>query len=495
MPEFYPQPDLLVTTSQTIASSVNYNNVTVTNGATLTVDNSATLGIADSLTVDYGATLTFTTGFLVAASGSLISNLGTLTLDSYSTASVYNVVLDGTTITINGTLTIAGTATYPNTATSIVGAGYITTNGTFQFVVNCTIIWALTFNGSGTVSIPASVSLALNISLTFGGTLTFSGAGTITFLGSATLIIATGATVTFGYTNGVSSSAIVCALVINGTLLFNYNYALTNTVYATTAVTGSGTMEIGSGYTLFVEATQTWPFTGTLTTYGGSATLTLTSSYILTFGAYFTLDAASGRLTVNDSGTGNYVFSATGVGYYSINPTAGATSVLFTALKGGATSGNFQITGTFYCTRWVTSDSTFTNPASPTSGSITGNGIWICGTNSTGTAATNAVTFGAITAGGLSANHAVGTGKLPYTKFSAVALSAAGIASVGIYDNNAGNNRIFTWIYAGTTGTYTVDSSIYFYSSALDTTSDTIYAANGASVINIAAATSGTLYV
>ena len=153
--------DLNVTTSTAVGTNTTYDNVAVTNGATLTFNAGASIVVNNLLSVDTGATLKLDNASLTV--GGVMTILGTLDSNNGSD-----------TLTLNGNCTTASTGSWivtgqiiiGSTSTTTYGGGTVSGSGTVTVDGTLTISTAMTWNpsilnGSGTLSISSGITFTL----------------------------------------------------------------------------------------------------------------------------------------------------------------------------------------------------------------------------------------------------------------------------------------------------------------------------------------------
>jgi len=281
--------------------TVNYVDLVITNNATLTIAAGSNVNVAGALNITAGASLVLQGATLniynalqnagtfqsTSASDSIqavqVQNTGVMQINGtlYLPSAGYNHILAGT-ISGTGTLNIQGTAITLIGDQLSLSISTVNGSGTYQIQQNgvCTI------NGNVAMSLP-NLTGAGSVIVASGNTFTFSGStmnpSSVTVNGTLTL-------------SGSGSNLLPSTLTVNGTLSLANNYTLITNL---TNPTGTGSVLIGSGYTLTVSSNTTVSIS-----IGGSGTLSVASGSTLTVGGNATYSVA------NVSGAGTLVIGS-----------------------------------------------------------------------------------------------------------------------------------------------------------------------------------------
>jgi len=316
----------IISSNTTIANTDIYNDIIVTNNATLTIYGNVIFH--GNVIIENGSTL-LSSNPNASSSAPQTNNysfLGNFYLNGTYEIAQYN------TDNINNNLTIA---------TVLASAG-----------ANPTI------SGLGTLNIPSTVTITLNINLTYSGSPSFSGSGTLSIGSGYTLTISTNVTWTLG-------------LAGSGTLSVGSGYTLTisaNITISIPNILGSGTLSVSSGYTLtqgasitlslpIINIAGTWANSGYNITIPSNVTVTVTVTGSLTTAS------TAGTLTVDGTcywfgaiNTGNnttlpsFPLSLTGSGIFvgaPSNSSSGGSSISLssTSISANGTSGSTTSSG------------------------------------------------------------------------------------------------------------------------------------------------------
>ncbi len=392
----------IISSNTTIANTDVYNDIIVTNGATLTIY--GTVVFHGNVIIENGATLLSSNPS--ASSSSPATNtysfLGNFYLNGTYTIAQYN------TDVINNSITI-------NTITSAGGA-------------------SPTISGSGTLNIPSGVTLTLNANATLSG---LSGAGTISISSGYTLTLNTNYTIT-------SSSL---QFTGSGTLSIGSGYTLTisNNVTWAFSVTGSGTLSVASGYTLTVSANSTW----SIANISGSGTLSVASGYRLTQGANMTISIAN--ITV----AGTWANAGYGI---TIPSDATVSWTTTGSLTTASTAGTLTINGTLYYKGISIGYNASSDPGPPSFPlNLAGSGIGMFSTTSTPGSGGNTITLNntSIAAGSNDGSASASTA----FHITLTAISGSAVGKYGIIQYSSYYYQV-ALIYIGTANTtYNVNFS------------------------------------
>jgi hypothetical protein len=362
---------VLFTTSNTIAGTIVFNNLTFTPSATATHSISNTVTVQGTLTTSGSNTLTLNTGTIDAQGNVTISNTGssgggnaTITISGTGTVNLdgnasanrgrlphVTISKTGGTVTLLDTISIAGNWTclvaadpYVQEGTSTVYfSGSKTING--NHTLNNVFVdgGTYTMNTADTVRVTGLLKYVGSTSITI-NTGTFIAQGNITLAntgtaggGSGLIFIRGTAVQTFTGVSAVSSNSLLPNIEIKkdgGSITFaqvlpvrgNWTYTRGNTIHgtstvgfnATKTITGSDTLYdvifAGAAATFTISSGTTLHTAGTLSTLGGNA-LTLSTGTIKALG-HVTLSNISagtgGSATVLIGGTGAQTITGNG---------------------------------------------------------------------------------------------------------------------------------------------------------------------------------------
>ena len=337
--------------NQSVAS-LTYNNLTISNTGTKTLAAALTIGTTGTLTINGGATLA-TANLALIFQGSFV-NSGTLTAGSstvtISGAAATQSIGSFTTTGLVSMTKTAGTATLTGNAS---GAG-LTINGTGG---SLNLGTGLTHTFTGTWTRTAGTLEGGSSTLRLGGTVSGTGGnftantGTVEYYASGTQTIAA---VTYNnLTLSGTSAKTITGATVNGVFSIEGTATTTGTVLtygasATLRYNGSGTQTVGiewpasfarnitivntNGVTL--DASKT-PYTGTLTNNGRLNCLSYQLSGTVNNNGIITAAIAdimnSGTLTNNTGSTIEYTTPLTipaSTGYYNLTLSASGTYFL-----------------------------------------------------------------------------------------------------------------------------------------------------------------------
>lgn len=431
-------------TTQTVAN-LTYNNLTISTSGTKTLAAALTIPTTGTLTINSGATLA-TANYGLIFQGSFVNN-GTLTAGSST------VTISGTAATQSiGSFTTTGLVSMTKTAgtatlTGNANGGAFTLNGSGGTLDLGT---GLTHTFSGAWTRTAGTLNGSSSTLRIGGTVTNTagtfnaGTGTVEYYGAGAQTIAT---VTYNnLTLSGSAAKTITGATVNGIFSLEGTATTTGTVLtygasASLRYNGSGIQTVGiewpasfarnitianaNGVTL--DASKT-PYTGILTVNGklncGNYQLSGTVNNNGTITAARTDIMSSGTLTNNTGSTIDYTTALTipaSTGYYNLTLSASGTYVL-----GGNVTGINVLT--------LTTATTYLHPSGYTLGytTLAGLGSIINSTLITLSSSNPAVAIGGMAAG--STNNifyafstAVTSGS---TTLNSVAFTTAGTAVV-----------------------------------------------------------------
>ena len=469
--------------------TVNYVDLVITNNATLTIAAGSNVNVAGALNITAGASLVLQGATLniynalqnagtfqsTSASDSIqavqVQNTGVMQIDGtlYLPSAGYNHILAGT-ISGTGTLNIQGTAVTLIGDQLSLSISTVNGSGTYQIQQNgvCTI------NGNIAMSVP-NVTGTGTVSIASGNTLTVNGNATYSISslsGAGGLTVASGYTMTFSGTSLTPST-----LTVSGTLALSGNYTIPTNI---TVPTGTGTLSIGSTYTLTINANLTSSLS-----FAGAGTLTVASGYTLTQGSAITLSVS----TVNIAGTW------ANAGYGITVPSGSTVLVNVTgSVTTASTAGTLTVDGTVF---WYGSGISpqAINAVPIFTLKLAGTGIFLGSPTYTKGTATTAISLSSTA---IQANagdgSATGSGKIPYMAFTSVTGSAAGKYGIGIFNSTAATYAIFILIYVGGTSAFSIPSGYYLNYTTADTSGDTIEVFNASGSAGTITLT-GTAYV
>ncbi|OAI00842.1 DUF4347 domain-containing protein [Methylomonas methanica] len=321
----------------------------------LTLVGGSSIGNTSAVTVDSGATLTLgggaeTIGSLAGAGNVVLGYK--LTLGGNNTNTSFSGAISGSGNGIEktgtGTMTLSGANTYTGSTTVSAGTLALSGNSAIADASAVTVLNGGTLNVSGTEtvgSIAGAGAIALvgtlragsnNTSTEFSGAISGSGGGSLTKQGTGTLNLSGtntyngGTTISAGTVIAGSTGALAASgvdLAAGTTLTFAASGSFGNYI----ALSGSATINVGSGYVATLSNTIDGAFnltktgTGALTvsgatTYSGTTTVSEGTLYVTgSLGATSSLSVASGatlggmgsifaassgnNLTINDGAT------------------------------------------------------------------------------------------------------------------------------------------------------------------------------------------------
>jgi len=398
-------------TTQSVAN-LTYNNLTISNSGTKTLAAALTIGTTATLTINGGATLA-TANYGLIFQGNFV-NSGTLTAGSSTvtisgTAATQNIGSFSTTGLVSMTKT-AGIATLTGNAS---GAG-LTINGTggtlnlgTGLTHTFTGTWTRTAGtldgGSSTLKLSGSVSGTGGTFAPSTGTVEYNASGTQTIAAvtynNLTLSGTSAKTITGATVNGVFS--IEGTATTTGTVLtygtsasLRYNGSSTQTVGIEWPATFARNITIANTNGVTLDASKT-PYTGTITNNGKLNCLSYQLSGTVnnngTIAAARTDIMSSGTLTNNTGSTIDYTTPLTipaSTGYYNLTLSASGTYLL-----GGNVTGINVLT--------LTTATTYLHPSGYTLGysTLAGLGSIINNTLITLSSSNPAVAAGGVLAG------------------------------------------------------------------------------------------------
>jgi autotransporter-associated beta strand protein len=319
--------------------------VTVSAGG-LTLEGGSSIGDSSAVTVNSGATLTLnggneTIGSLAGAGNVVLSYR--LTAGGDNTNTTFSGVISSTNTSGidkfgTGTLTLSGANTYTGSTTVSAGTLALSGNSAIADASAVTVLNAGTLSVSGTEtvgSIAGAGAIALvgtlraggnNTSTEFSGAISGSGGGSLTKQGTGTLTLSGtntyngGTTISAGTVIAGSTGALAASgvdLAAGTTLTFVASGSFGNYI----ALSGSATINVGSGYAATLSNTIDGAFnltktgTGALTlsgatTYSGTTTVSEGTLYVTgSLGATSSLSVASGATL---GGTGSIFAASSG---------------------------------------------------------------------------------------------------------------------------------------------------------------------------------------
>ncbi|WP_026600982.1 autotransporter-associated beta strand repeat-containing protein [Methylomonas sp. 11b] len=327
------------------ATNTHTGAVTVSAGG-LTLEGGSSIGDSSAVTVDSGATLTLnggneTIGSLAGAGNVVLSYR--LTAGGDNTNTTFSGVISSTNTSGidkfgTGTLTLSGANTYTGSTTVSAGTLALSGNSAIADASAVTVLNGGTLNVSGTEtvgSIAGAGAIALvgtlraggnNTSTEFSGAISGSGGGSLTKQGTGTLTLSGtntyngGTTISAGTVIAGSTGALAASgvdLAAGTTLTFVASGSFGNYI----ALSGSATINVGSGYAATLSNTIDGAFnltktgTGALTvsgatTYSGTTTVSEGTLYVTgSLGATSSLSVASGATL---GGTGSIFAASSG---------------------------------------------------------------------------------------------------------------------------------------------------------------------------------------
>jgi len=372
------------------AASMTFYNLTF-GGSTSTTATTYPITVTSNLVVNSGVTITITGGLTETAA--ILNNSGTITANA-STLNVTGTATNNASGTINftsGTLSVTGTTSNSGTIAFTTGiytaTGTLTNNGTISFTTGTlnigssfvnnstftqgtgtvdydgtanqsisgsagTTFYNLTINntgasGSNIVSLGQAITVSNVLTLTAGildasaSNYSITANGIWTNNNSTAAFNAENGTVTFGAATTISGTS--------GTTFYNLNIAGGTTTASTTTapVTVSGTLTIGAGNTLTVNANAV-----TAATVSNSGTITFTTGIFNVTNSFTnagTINFSTGTFNMGNSLIDNGTVAFTGAGTFNItgNLTIGAAGTLtMGAAMNLYLTGNFTDNGT-----------------------------------------------------------------------------------------------------------------------------------------------------
>jgi hypothetical protein len=417
------------------AGSYSYNNLLVTNDATLTLDGGANVIVTGTASILAGASVVMGVGGSGSSfyAGNLL-NAGTLT--SSNAADLISLQNSSN----NGTNTIAGELIFLAGGTHDLSSGIAGTGVT-------------DVSNGATLSIPAGFTV--NFSCT-------------TLKGSGTIAVRDGATFNVAENLSIGSSAPIFSGP--GTLQVNSPYTLTVTAAAETysigAIAGTGTVAFGTA-TITIGANSVWSvaaltFTGVLNFTGTDTTLEISVSYSL--GVTLVTGANSSIITVDTGKTLTFTApidldggTLTGAGAIAF----GANAVTVTTSE-TITVASYTATGTLTITGAAV---TLTMGASYTLGftTVAGTGILSVGSTFTLTVgATASFTVAKVAgAGTLSIGNTFSVTTDANASWSVATVTGAGTLSItATFTLTIGAAETWTMAHLAGTGTVTMGSGV-----------------------------------
>lgn len=373
----------------------------------------------------------------IGGSGTLTCTSLTLRLNNSVTWNISTISGSPSLTNVSGTNTITFAANVAWSVTSLsitAGSLALQINGGFTLTQQTNTLTmpantSISNSATGTISITSAVTVSASQTWNIG---TIAGAGTLTINNSLTLTL------------GTTSPTITVAIITSGgTGTLSIGAGLTVTFSGTTSSGNVGTAStsgaIAVSGTLTITAATTWLHTGGLS---GAGTLSINGSQTVTY-------SGGGNLTLVLI-TGNGTIKFTGAVTFTI-PVGNVINIK-AILDSTTTNSNFTVNGTFETQTAVVRGTTDALLTPPTSGTISGTGIWIASVGSVNTA-TNAISYASstINAGADGANSATGSVNPSYLRFAGVTASVAGKYSMGIHNTTAPSYQIFCWLYIGNT--------------------------------------------
>ncbi|WP_193172815.1 DUF4347 domain-containing protein [Nisaea nitritireducens] len=310
------------------------------NGGTLAVTGATTIDNAITLGASHG---TLNTTADVTFSG-VVSGTGNLTKTGASTATLSGTnTYSGTTTVSDGTVSVA--------ADSNLGTGALTLNGGTLAVTGATTIDnAISLGASnGTVNVTGATTLSGDITGT--GSLTKTGTSTVTLSGTNTY--SGGTTISAGTLQVSGGNALADAGAV--TVSSGATLDLNDTNETVGSLTGSGTINIGTGTLTLTDSAST-DFSGTISgtgTIAGGGTYTVASGATLggtsTFSTAVTVQSGGTIAPGNSPGkisTGNLTLASGSTASMEINGTTAGTLYDQIAVTGTVTISNATLNAT-----------------------------------------------------------------------------------------------------------------------------------------------------
>ena len=221
-----------------------------------------------------------------------ITNNATLTLAPGANLVTSHLVIDqGATLELQGATVTVDTLVSEGTISSTSSSDQITVNIGSKLGGSISLAGTMILQSIGNVinhilfgSVSGSGTIEINGIASIEANITLS----ISITGSGTLNIASGYTLTIGGNITLSVASVTGA----GTLSIASGYTLTletNLTLTSLTITGAGTLSIASGYTLTIGGNITL----SVASVTGAGTLSIASGYTLTIGGNITLSVAS----------------------------------------------------------------------------------------------------------------------------------------------------------------------------------------------------------
>jgi hypothetical protein len=421
----------IISSNTTIANTDVYNDIIVTNNATLTIYGNVTFH--GNVIIENGSTLLSSNPNASSSStqtnnyqflGNFYLN-GTYEIAEYNTDNILNSI----------TLTTINSSGGANPTISGSGTLNIGSNITLTISENVTVTIP-TLSGSGTISVSSGYTLTINTNITLSIS-NMSGAGTLVFSSGYTVSIPSVVTLNINVTMNASLSGSGTINIGSGyTFTLNINYTISS---SSIQFSGSGTISVGSGYTLTISNNVTWTLN-----LAGSGTLSVSSGYTLTQGASISLAIS----TISVAGT----WANAG---YGITIPSGATVSWTTtgSLTTGSSAGTLTIDGTLYYYGISLSDSTTGDAGIPSFPlNLTGSGIGMFAANGSASGGnTISLNNTSIPAGSNDGSASASTDF--HITLTAIKGSAVGKYGIEIYNSSTTDYYQVTLIYIGTANT------------------------------------------